>query len=208
MGAFVPRACSTRSIRPHADNRLHPRQGASFDHGRIHRRALGRSLGRLTCKVHCLSDARGRPAAFHLTPGEAADCKAYDNLIDLLERKSDARLADKTYDTDAICAHLKRRGIKAVIPSKSNRNVPIPHNKRLYQERNCIERASGHLKVNRAIATRSTRRKLPRHVVPGVNPILAQICPRRLIQLKSRVGNSHHYARTRADQVRTPIYDQ
>jgi hypothetical protein len=34
-------------------------------------------------KIHCLGDARGRPTAFDLTAGEAADCKSYDTLIDL-----------------------------------------------------------------------------------------------------------------------------
>src|SRR5580700_2640808 len=81
--------------------------------GGIHRRALGRSRGGFTSKVHCLSDARGRPIAFHLTPGEAADCKAYQELIDLPEQKPKALLADKAYDTDAIRADLKRRRIKA-----------------------------------------------------------------------------------------------
>ena len=120
----------------------------------IHRRAVGRSRGGFTSKVHCLSDARGRPIAFHLTPGEAADCKAYDDLIDLPERQPKALLADKAYDSDAIRADLKRRGIKAVIPPKSNRKATIRYNKRLYRERNCIERVFGHLKINRAIATR------------------------------------------------------
>ena len=52
----------------------------------IHQRALGRSRGGFTSKVHCLGDARGRPIAFHVTPGEAADCKSYDTLINLPER--------------------------------------------------------------------------------------------------------------------------
>ncbi len=95
-------------------------------------------------------------AAHRVPPhaGEAADCKAYDDLIDLPEQKPKALLADKAYDTDAIRADLKRRGIKAVIPPKSNRKVMIRYNKRLYRERNCIERVFGHLKINRAIATR------------------------------------------------------
>ena len=57
-----------------------------------------------------VGDARGRPIAFHLTPGEAADCKSYDMLIDLPEQKPDALLADRAYDTDAIRADLKERG--------------------------------------------------------------------------------------------------
>jgi hypothetical protein len=88
----------------------------------IHQRALGRSRGGFTSKVHCLGDARGRPIAFQLTPGEAADCKSYDTLIDLPEQAPDALLADKAYDTDAIRADLKKRGIS---PS-SRRNQTAP----------------------------------------------------------------------------------
>ena len=51
-------------------------------------------------------------------------------------------------------ADLKQRRIKAVIPPKSNRKATIRYNKRLYRERNWIERVFGHLKINRAIATR------------------------------------------------------
>ena len=91
----------------------------------IHQRALGRSRGGFTSKVHCIGDARGRPIAFHLTPGEAADCKTYDTLIDLPEQTPDALLADKAYDTDAIRSDLKARGINAVIPPKSNRTTAI-----------------------------------------------------------------------------------
>ena len=119
-----------------------------------HRRALGRSRGGFTSKLHCLADALGRPLAFHLTVGEAADCKAYDALIGLPERTPDALLADKGYDADAIRADLAERKIEAVIPGKSNRRVKIEHDQKLYKQRNRIERMFGHLKINRAIATR------------------------------------------------------
>jgi transposase len=75
-------------------------------------------------------------------------------LIDLPEHAPAALLADKAYDTDAIRDDLKKRGIKAVIPPKSNRTATIRYNQRLYRERNCIERVLGHLKINRAVATR------------------------------------------------------
>src|SRR5215471_8351153 len=87
-------------------------------------------------------------------PGEAADCKSYDTLIDLPERVPGALVADKAYDSDAIRDDLKQRGIRAVIPPKSNRTKMIRYNKRLYRQRNCIERVLGHLKINRAVATR------------------------------------------------------
>jgi transposase len=79
----------------------------------IHQRTLGRSRGGFTSKVHCLGDARGRPIAFHLTAGEAADCKAYDTLIDLPEQAPTALLADKAYDTDAIRDDLEERRLPA-----------------------------------------------------------------------------------------------
>jgi transposase len=75
-------------------------------------------------------------------------------LIDLPEQKPAALLADRAYDTDAIRADLKERGIKPIIPPKSNRTARICYSKRLYRQRNCIERVLGHLKINRAIATR------------------------------------------------------
>jgi transposase len=39
-------------------------------------------------------------------------------------------------------------------PPKSNRTATIRYSKRLYRQRNRIERVLGHLKFNRAIATR------------------------------------------------------
>jgi len=130
-----------------------PRFGSGRKRG-THRRALGRSRGGFTSKLHCLADALGRPLAFHLTVGEAADCKAYDALIGLPERAPDALLADKGYDADAIRADLAERNIEAVIPGRSNRRVKIEHDRALYKQRNRIERMFGKLKINRAIATR------------------------------------------------------
>lgn len=90
-----------------------------------------------------MADALGRPLAFHLTIGEAADCKAYDALIDLPECAPDALLADKGYDSDVIRADLAERNIEAVIPGRSNRRVKIDHDRTLYKQRNRIERMGG-----------------------------------------------------------------
>ena len=166
--AQARRLLAIAAERRHRARRDHGRERAlqhRLDHGScaclgsgrkrgIRQRALGRSRGGFTSKVHCLGYARGRPIAFHLTPGEAADCKAYDTLIDLPEQPPKALVADKAYDADAIREDLKKRGIKPVIPPKSNRKATIQYSKRLYRQRNCIERVFGHLKINRAIATR------------------------------------------------------
>jgi transposase len=163
-GAGAPAACGRawpprrddgreRALRHRQHYGSRPCLGSGRKRG-IHQRALGRSRGGFTSKIHCLGDARGRPIAFDLTAGEAADCKSYDTLIDLPERAPDALVADKAYDSDAIRDDLKQRGIRVVIPPKSNRTNMIRYNKRLYRQRNCIERVLGHLKINRAIATR------------------------------------------------------
>ena len=142
-----------RPLQHRQHHRSRPRLGCGRKRG-AHRRALGRSRGGFTSKLHCLADARGRPLAFHLTVGEAADCKAYDTLIALPEQAPKALLADKGYDADAIRTDLARRNIQAVIPGRSNRRIKIEHDRALYRERNQIERFFGRLKINRAIATR------------------------------------------------------
>ena len=63
-------------------------------------------------------------------------------------------LADKGYDSNAIRPDLKARGIRPVIPPRRNRKAVMRWNRRLYRQRNRIERMIGHLKINRAIATR------------------------------------------------------
>jgi len=63
-------------------------------------------------------------------------------------------LANKDYDSDALRGALLAEGIRPVIPPRSNRKAVIRWNRRLYIERNRIERMIGHLKINRAIATR------------------------------------------------------
>ncbi|HWW63477.1 MAG TPA: IS5 family transposase [Sphingomonadaceae bacterium] len=96
----------------------------------------------------------GRPLAFHLMGGEAADCKACGVLIGLPERAPGALLADKGYDANAIRTDLAKRNIESVIPARSNRRVKIEHDRALYKQRNRIERMFGHLKINHAIANR------------------------------------------------------
>jgi IS5 family transposase len=50
----------------------------------------------------------------------------------MLDDRIEALLADKGYDTDAIRAELAAAGVEAVILAKSNRRVPIPHNRAKY----------------------------------------------------------------------------
>lgn len=63
-------------------------------------------------------------------------------------------IADKGYDGDAVRAALRADGIRPVIPPRSNRKTAIRWNRRLYEERSHIECMIGHIKVDRAVATR------------------------------------------------------
>jgi transposase len=97
----------------------------------------------------------GRPLRLLLTGGEQADCLSAPEL--LKDQSAEALIADRGYDTNALRTLLAGQNIKAVIPTKSNRLVQIPHDKELYKERNRIERCFGWLKRFRRIATRFDR---------------------------------------------------
>nr|WP_239025895.1 IS5 family transposase [Sphingomonas paeninsulae] len=120
--------------------------------------ALGRSRGGLTTKIHMLADTLGRPVRFCITPGQASDINAAPDLLEGLTAQ--AVLADKAYDGNALRARIAAMNAEAVIPSKRNRKVFIPHNTAIYKHRNQIERCFGRLKHFRRFATRYDRRTI------------------------------------------------
>lgn len=90
-----------------------------------------------------------------LTGGEKADCQSAPQLLS--PKLAKGLIADKGYDTDAIRQWAKSRRMKVVIPAKRNRKRKIWHDKKLYAQRNRIERCFGKLKLHRRIATRYDR---------------------------------------------------
>ena len=71
----------------------------------------------------------------------------------MIADRIDALLADKGYDADAIRDELASAGIEAVIPAKSNRRNPVPHDRAKYRWRRQIERLFNKLKNWRRVAT-------------------------------------------------------
>ena len=94
---------------------------------------MGRSRGGLTTKIHVLVDACGLPIMLKLTEGQAHD-------------------PNKLRDT------LEARGVWANVKPMPHRLNPPKFSKRLYRERNLVERFFDELKHFRAVATRYDKR--------------------------------------------------
>jgi transposase len=133
------------SVRAHQQAATAKKAGA--DH------CLGRSRGGLTTKIHVVVDAQGLPIRLGLTAGQTHDGKIADTLLDHLGPRTIV-LADKAYDTDRIRELIQDQGATPNIPPKSNRRWKPCFSKRLYRERNLIERFFSKLKHFRRVATR------------------------------------------------------
>ena len=147
-----------RTPRRHPDDRQHFRScpstgcdgkkgGTDADH------CLGRSRGGLTTKIHAVVDAQGLPIRLGLTAGQTHDGQIADTLLNHLRPRTIV-LADKAYDADRIRQLIQDQGATPNIPPKSNRRWKPCFSKRLYRERNLIERFFSKLKHFRRVATR------------------------------------------------------
>ena len=87
-------------------------------------KALGRSRGGCSTKIHVRCNAAGLPIGVVLSEGEAHDVTAYDGLMQQRDSDQHAMLADKGYDSDTI-RHDLRSGATPGIPSRSNRKVKV-----------------------------------------------------------------------------------
>ena len=94
------------------------------------REALGRSQGGFSTKLHLRAEGNGRPITAVLTGGERHEQIALEALLDrgAIRRPSRGRprlrprrvAGDKGYSSPKARRHLRRRHVRAVIPSKSN----------------------------------------------------------------------------------------
>ena len=116
--------------------------------------------------VHATTDRQGRPLAFLLTPGQAADCKAAEHLLDKLPSRFVVH-ADSADDSNRIRDLIEEQGAVPKIPPKSNRRWKSCFSQTLYKGRNAIERMFCRVKDCRRIATRYD--KLATHFLGNIH---------------------------------------
>ena len=97
-------------------------------------------------------DALGNPIRLILTAGQVADITQGAALIEAIP--TEAVIADKGYDSDALVQTIEAAGAQAIIPPRSNRNSPRKIDWHRYKARNLVERFFNRLKQFRRLATR------------------------------------------------------
>lgn len=126
--------------------------------------ALGKSQGGLSTKLHLRAEGGGKPMLFVLTPGQQHESTVF---VPLLARGAVRRMGrgrprlrpqrlagDKAYNSGAIRAYLRQRGIRQTIPRFRNQRRASRFNRAAYRQRNRIERLINRLKQSRRVATR------------------------------------------------------
>lgn len=136
---------------------------------------IGRSRGGLTTKIHHAVDGHGLPLAIAVTGGQRNDGAMLEQVLaDIRVPRCgggrprtcpDAVLADKAYASGVNRRMLRVRGIRAVIPEKSDQIAarnrkgskggrPPAFDADAYKNRNVVERSFALVKQWRGIATR------------------------------------------------------
>ena len=121
------------------------------------------------------------PLGALVTAGQTHESKSFEALMDTVRvrrrRRPEAVAGDKGYSYPRIRRWLARRGIEAVIPTRSNQ--PRERlDKKKYRGRNVVERCIGWLKECRRLATRYE--KLATHYLAIVKLAMIQRCLRIL----------------------------
>ncbi len=135
---------------------------------------MGTSRGGLSTKLHLRTDGHGRPLVLLATPGQRHEVTQLQRLLDggaVRRSGADGRpgrgqprrrpvklVADKGYSFPSARRLLRRRGIRAVIPTKSDQRRQLGFDRAAYRGRNQVERSVGRLKQFRRVATRYDKR--------------------------------------------------
>ena len=132
------------------------------------REALGRSRGGYSTKLHLRVEGGGKPMVILATAGQRNEAPMLRALMEAgAVRRPRGRprirpaavTGDMGYSFPSLRRYLRRRGIRAVIPSKSNQPRQRGFDRAAYRERNQMERTINRLKQWRRVATRYEKRE-------------------------------------------------
>lgn len=128
----------------------------------------------MSTKLHLRTDGRGRPLVLLVSPGQRHEVTQLQRLLDggaVRRTGPDGRpgrgqprrrpvklVGDKGYSFPSARRLLRRRGIRAVIPTKSDQRRRPSFDRAAYRGRNRVERSVGRLKQFRRVATRYDKR--------------------------------------------------
>ena len=101
-------------------------------------RAIGKSRGGATTKLHVAADAHGNPIDFEVTGGEVHDAKVAKQLITKIG-EAEHLIADKGYDSEAIREQARAAGMNPVIRENPITKKPNPVRFHLYKLRHLVE---------------------------------------------------------------------
>ena len=122
-------------------------------------RAIGRSRGGATTKIHIAADAHGNPIDFEITEGQVHDIQMATELVERTPR-SDYTVADKGYDGEYLRWVIRESESIPVIPKKINsRSENKKYDRDIYRHRHLVENLFARLKHFRGIAMRFDKLK-------------------------------------------------
>ncbi len=117
-------------------------------------KAVGRSKGGSTTKIHAIVDGLGDPVVFLLSPGNDHDSTHAVEVLKKVQIGGSNVLGDRAYGSQEIREYITGHGASYTIPPKSNASHPWPVDWWLYKERHLVECFFQKIKWFRRVATR------------------------------------------------------